>query len=83
MSSLPLRVSSSLWDSLAIKLLDLIDELEILQKHWASPPCSQNMGVVVDRDAGTVSKDIHVQCATFCGSHDPLAAASHHPSGGR
>ena len=54
MSSLPLRVSSSLGYSLTVKLLDLVEELKILQKHGASSPRSQNMSVVVDRVASTV-----------------------------
>ena len=74
MSSLALCVSSSLRDPLAVKLLDLIEELEILQKHRASCPRSQNMYVVVDRVSSTVSKHIHVQ-RSACGSHDPLATA--------
>ena len=81
MSSLALRVSSSLGDSLAVKLLNLIEELEILKKHRASPPRSQNMSVVVHRVASTVCKHIHVN-RTACGSSDPLAAARHHSSSG-
>ena len=81
MSSLSLRVSSSLGDSLAVKLLDLVEELEILQKHRASSPRSQNMSVVVDRVASTVCKHIHVNHSA-CGSNDPLAPSGHHSSGG-
>ena len=55
--SLSLGVRSSLRDSLTVKLLNLVQKLVILEQNGASGARSQNVGVVVNWDTCSVSKD--------------------------
>jgi hypothetical protein len=60
MGSHALGVRGSLRNPFAIELLNFVDEVQILKKHWSTSSSGEDMLIIVDRAASSCGEHVMI-----------------------